>query len=134
MDPSAQTAASFQPKTEFEALPPQNQSQQHRHQHFQPTTSTGYQAVNTLPQIKAEPADANQHSGQDRHAVGRQMRALQNQVKEEDEGGEVNVGEGQQGGCICEICGRGCWSETHLKSHKSYRHGNDLKAKRRQKM
>ena len=53
-------------------------------------------------------------------------------VKEEDEEGEVHLGRGQQDGCICEICGRGCWNEIHLRSHKRFRHGLDPKAKRMQ--
>ena len=108
---------SFEPETEFEVKPPQNQLQQQ-------TTSTSYQAVNTLPQIKAEPDDANYHFGRDRHADGRQAHTLQHQVKVEDKGGE-----GQQGGCICEICGRRYGNEIHLKNHKSFRHGTDPKAK-----
>ena len=114
MDPSVPTTAYqqyFEPETEFKAQPPQQ------------TTSTGSQVLSMFPQIKAEPDDVNQHSGQDRHADGQRMHTLQHQVKE---------GEGQQGEYICEICGRGYWNEIHLRNHKSFRHGTDPKAKRMQ--
>lgn len=77
-----------------------------------------------FPQIKVEPADDIEHFGRDCPADGRWMHPLQNQVKE-----EMYVG---KGGCICEICGRGCWNEIHLRNHKSFRHGNDPKANQMQ--
>ena len=119
VDPSAPTAASLQyvqPKSEFEGQPHQNQPQQR--------TSISSQALNKFPQIKVEPANDSRHFGRDHLADGRRMNPLQNLIKE-----EVSVGKGQEGGYICEICGRGCWSEIHLRNHKSFRHGNDPEEK-----